>query len=319
MSAAIDTNKIGNVLRKAGILWAFLALVIVLSILSPAFMTPHNLMNVVKQMSVTGILGIGMTFVLILGGIDLSVGSIVALASVCAAYLAKDSLGLPLIVPILVPLVVGLAAGAINGIGIAYIGISPFIMTLAMMSVLRGVAQVLSNGTPIFGLSSQFNSIANGFIFGIPNLVYFLLIILVIGIFVLRKTVFGKWVYAIGGNEASARLSGIDTRRIKTMVYMICGLLAGVCGVLMASRITSGSPIIGVGYELNAISAAVIGGVSMSGGTGDLLGTLIGALIMGVIQNGLDILGVSTFYQQIIQGLIIIVAVFLDIKSKSKS
>ena len=306
-------------LRKAGILWAFLALVIVLSILSPAFMTPHNLMNVVKQMSVTGILGIGMTFVLILGGIDLSVGSIVALTSVCAAYLAKDSLGLPLIVPILVPLVVGLAAGAINGIGIAYVGISPFIMTLAMMSVLRGVAQVLSNGTPIFGLSGQFNSIANGFLFGIPNLVYFLLIILVIGIFVLRKTVFGKWVYAIGGNEASARLSGIDTRRIKTMVYMICGLLAGICGVLMASRITSGSPIIGVGYELNAISAAVIGGVSMSGGTGDLLGTLVGALIMGVIQNGLDILGVSTFYQQIIQGLIIIVAVFLDIKSKSKN
>jgi ribose/xylose/arabinose/galactoside ABC-type transport system permease subunit len=313
------TKRTVSLLRKAGILWAFLALVIVLSILSPAFMTPHNLMNVVKQMSVTGILGIGMTFVLILGGIDLSVGSIVALTSVCAAYFAKDSLGLPLIVPIAVPLLVGAAAGAINGIGIAYIGISPFIMTLAMMSVLRGVAQVLSNGTPIFGLSSQFNSIANGFVFGIPNLVYFLVIILLIGIFVLRKTVFGKWIYAIGGNEASARLSGINTRQIKALVYTISGLLAGICGVLMASRITSGSPIIGVGYELNAISAAVIGGVSMSGGTGDLLGTLVGALIMGVIQNGLDILGVSTFYQQIIQGLIIIVAVFLDIKSKSRT
>jgi ribose/xylose/arabinose/galactoside ABC-type transport system permease subunit len=315
---AIGTNRIGGLLAKAGILWAFLGLFIILSILSPAFITPNNLMNVIKQMSVNGIMGIAMTFVLILGGIDLSVGSLIALTSVCAAFFARQSLDLPLIVPIAVSLLVGVAAGAINGFGIAYVGISPFIMTLAMMSCLRGLAQVLSNGSPIFGLSKPFNGIANGFVLGIPNLVYFLLVILVIGIFVLRKTVFGKWVYAIGGNEVSARLSGINTRWIKVVVYMGSGLLAGVCGVLMASRITSGSPIIGVGYELNAISAAVIGGVSMSGGTGNLLGTLIGALIIGVIQNGLDILGVSAFYQQIIQGLIIMVAVFLDIKSKSR-
>jgi ribose/xylose/arabinose/galactoside ABC-type transport system permease subunit len=315
---AIGTKRIGILLAKAGILWAFLGLFIILSILSPAFITPNNLMNVVKQMSVNGIMGIAMTFVLILGGIDLSVGSLIALTSVCAAFFARQSLELPLIVPIAVSLLVGVAAGAINGFGIAYVGISPFIMTLAMMSCLRGLAQVLSNGTPIFGLSKQFNGIANGFVLGIPNLVYFLVVILIIGIFVLRKTVFGKWVYAIGGNEVSARLSGINTRWIKVVVYMSSGLLAGVCGVLMASRITSGSPIIGVGYELNAISAAVIGGVSMSGGTGNLLGTLVGALIMGVIQNGLDILGVSAFYQQIIQGLIIMVAVFLDIKSKSR-
>lgn len=318
MPGAIGTNRIGSLLAKAGILWAFLGLFIILSILSPAFITPNNLMNVIKQMSVNGIMGIAMTFVLILGGIDLSVGSLIALTSVCAAFFARQSLDLPLIVPIAVSLLVGVAAGAINGFGIAYVGISPFIMTLAMMSCLRGLAQVLSNGSPIFGLSKQFNGIANGFVLGIPNLVYFLLVILVIGIFVLRKTVFGKWVYAIGGNEVSARLSGINTRWIKVVVYMGSGLLAGVCGVLMASRITSGSPIIGVGYELNAISAAVIGGVSMSGGTGNLLGTLVGALIIGVIQNGLDILGVSAFYQQIIQGLIIMVAVFLDIKSKSR-
>jgi ribose/xylose/arabinose/galactoside ABC-type transport system permease subunit len=311
-------NRIGSLLAKAGILWAFLGLFIILSILSPAFITPGNLMNVVKQISVNGIMAVGMTFVLILGGIDLSVGSLIALTSVCAAFFATKSLDLPLIVPIAVALLVGAAGGMINGFGIAYVGISPFIMTLAMMSCFRGLAQVLSNGTPIFGLSQQFNGIANGFVFGIPNLVYFLVLILVIGIFVLRKTVFGKWVYAIGGNEVSARLSGINTRRIKVVVYMGSGLLAGVCGVLMASRITSGSPIIGVSYELNAISAAVIGGVSMSGGTGNLLGTLVGALIIGVIQNGLDILGVSAFYQQIIQGLIILVAVFLDIKSKSK-
>ena len=318
MPGAIGTNRIGSLLAKAGILWAFLGLFIILSILSPAFITPNNLMNVIKQMSVNGIMGIAMTFVLILGGIDLSVGSLIALTSVCAAFFARQSLDLPLIVPIAVSLLVGVAAGAINGFGIAYVGISPFIMTLAMMSCLRGLAQVLSNGSPIFGLSKQFNGIANGFVLGIPNLVYFLLVILVIGIFVLRKTVFGKWVYAIGGNEVSARLSGINTRWIKVVVYMGSGLLAGVCGVLMASRITSGSPIIGVGYELNAISAAVIGGVSMSGGTGNLLGTLVGALIIGVIQNGLDILGVSAFYQQIIQELIIMVAVFLDIKSKSR-
>ena len=318
MHQAIGTRRLVVLAKKAGILWAFIGLCVVLAILSPAFITPNNLMNVIKQISVNGILGIAMTFVLILGGIDLSVGSLIALTGVCSAYFAQQATGLPLIVPIAVALAVGAAAGLANGIGIAYVGFAPFIMTLAMMSSLRGLGLVLSNGIPIFGLSKHFNAIANGFVLGVPNLVYFLIIVMAIGVFVLRRTVLGKWVYAIGGNEVAARLSGINTRRIKTLIYLGSGLLAGLCGVLMASRITSGSPIIGVGYELNAISAAVIGGVSMSGGAGNLLGTLVGALIIGVIQNGLDILGVSPFYQQIMQGLIIMVAVFLDIKSKSR-
>ena len=311
-------RSFGNLVKKTGILWAFLGLFIVLAILSPAFITPNNLMNVIKQIAVNGILGIGMTFVLVSGGIDLSVGSLIALTSVCAAFFARETTGLPLIVPIAVALSVGALAGLLNGVGISYVGFPPFIMTLAMMSIARGMGLVLTEGRPIFGTSPRFNSISNGFVLGIPNLVYFLVFLMVIGVFLLRKTVFGKWVYAIGGNESAARLSGINTRRIKTFVYVGSGLLAGLCGVLMASRITSGSPIIGSGYELNAIAAAVIGGVSMSGGAGNLLGTLVGALIIGVIQNGLDILGVSPFYQQVIQGLIIIVAVFLDIKSKSR-
>lgn len=305
-------------LKKAGILWAFFGLFIVLSLLSPAFITPTNLMNVVKQIAVNGILGIAMTFVLISGGIDLSVGSLIALTSVCAAFFARETSHLPMVVPITVALAVGALTGLLNGVGISYIGFPPFIMTLAMMSITRGMGLVLTEGRPIFGTSESFNNISNGFFFGIPNLVYFLAFLMAVGVFLLRRTVFGKWVYAIGGNESAARLSGINTKRVKTLVYVGSGLLASLCGVLMASRITSGSPIIGSGYELNAIAAAVIGGVSMSGGAGNLLGTLVGALIIGIIQNGLDILGVSPFYQQVIQGLIIIVAVFLDIKSKAR-
>lgn len=307
-----------DLVKKAGILWAFIGLFIILAILSPAFVTPNNLMNVIKQIAVNGILGIGMTFVLVSGGIDLSVGSLIALTSICAAFFARQTTGLPLVVPIVAALSVGALTGLLNGVGIAYVGFSPFIMTLAMMSITRGLGLVLTEGRPIFGMSPHFNNISNGFVLGIPNLVYFLVILMAVGVFLLRKTVFGKWVYAIGGNEAAARLSGINTRRIKTLVYVGSGFLAGLCGLLMASRITSGSPIIGSGYELNAIAAAVIGGVSMSGGVGNMMGTLVGALIIGIIQNGLDILGVSPFYQQIIQGLIIIVAVFLDIKSKSR-
>jgi ribose/xylose/arabinose/galactoside ABC-type transport system permease subunit len=305
-----------RVLARGGILWAFIGLCVVLTFLSPAFIAPSNLMNVMRQISVNGILAIGMTFVLISGGIDLSVGSIVALTGVCAAFFARNGGPFPLIVPILLAVAVGGLVGLLNGIGIAFGKYPPFITTLAMMISIRGLAEVLCDGKPVFGLSQAFDKISNGYIGGVPNLVYFIVVLFVIGVLVLRKTVFGKWLYATGGNEESAKLSGVNVSAIKVSVYTISGTLAGLCGLLVASRIASGNPVVASGYELNAIAAAVIGGVSLSGGVGALTGTIIGALIIGVIQNGLDILGVSPFYQQIIQGLIIMAAVFIDSRGK---
>lgn len=313
-----NKKKLGDFFKNTGIFWIFIILCIILAFLSPAFISPVNIMNVVKQISIMGILGIGMTLVIISGGIDLSVASIIALSGVCAAFFAREESSIPLIVPIIAALAVGLLIGLINGVFIAYVNFPPFIMTLAIMISSRGLALVLCDGRPIFGLSQSFNNIANGFIFGVPNLIYYVLMLIAFSHFVLRRTVFGKRVYAIGGNETATRLSGINVKLLKVIIYMLSGFLAGFCGLLMASRINSGNAVVANGYELNAIAAAVIGGVSMSGGVGSVLGTLIGALIIGVIQNGLDILSVSPFYQQIIQGLIIILAVFLDIKSKSK-
>jgi len=306
-------------MRKAGIFWAFLGLFGIMAVMSPAFVAPANLLNVGRQISVNGILAIGMTFVLISGGIDLSVGSTVALTGVCAAFFAGEHSGIPLIIPLLVAMSIGSVVGLFNGIGVVFGRLPPFIMTLAVMISIRGLAEVLCDGRPVFGLSQDFNQIANGFVFGIPNLVLFIAGVVLICLFALRALVFGKWLYAIGGNEEAAKLSGINIRLVKVSVYVISGVLAGLCGVLVASRIASGNPVVASGYELNAIAAAVIGGVSLSGGSGRLTGTVVGALIIGVIQNGLDILGVSPFYQQIVQGSIIMAAVFLDARGKQTS
>lgn len=308
-----------NVIKRTGILWVFLLIVGVLAILSPSFITPVNLMNIAKQISINGILAVGMTYVIISGGIDLSVGAIVAISGVCAAFFATQNSTYPLILPILAGIAVGGVIGIINGVGIAYGEFPPFIMTLASMITVRGFGLVITDGRPIFNLVDKFNNLASGFTFGIPNLIYFLVLVFALGIFVLNKTVFGKRIFAVGGNEEAAMFSGINTRRIKLYVYLISGVLSGFCGVLLASRITSGNATVGEGYEMNAISAAVIGGVSMSGGTGNLIGTLIGALIIGVINNGLDILAVSPFYQKVIQGLIIATAIYLDTRAKKKN
>jgi inositol transport system permease protein len=225
---------------------------------------------------------------------------------------------IPIIVPLLVGLVAGLLFGLFNGFAISYLSIPSFIMTLATMMISRGFARILSNGKPVFGISDAFLNLANGFFLGIPNLVLYFLIVFIIGAVILNKTVLGSRIFAIGGNEVGARLSGVNTRRVKLFAYTFCGLLAGLCGVLMTSRISSGNSIVAEGYELNAIAASVIGGTSMSGGVGTIWGAVIGALIIGVLQNGLDFMGVSPFYQGVIQGFIIIAAVLLDLNSKVK-
>lgn len=294
------------------------ALVIIMSIISPTFFTSRNLINVAKQASITSVIGVGMTFVLITGGIDLSVGSVMALSGTLAASVAVADKNMPILAVILVGVALGTLCGLINGIGVSYIGFPPFIMTLGMMTIARGIPLVYTNGTPIFGLSDAFNALANSRILGIPTLVYYMVVISVIGYVILSKTVLGRQIYGIGGNEEAARLSGVPVARLKMLVYVFSGFLAGIAGILICSRITSGNGTVAEGYEMNAISAAVIGGVSMTGGSGSVLGMVVGAMILTIIQNSFDIMGVNSFYQDIIKGIIILLAVFLDLRGKKK-
>lgn len=306
--------------KNYGIFVVFIVLVILLMILSPnAFAKPRNLINVVKQASINGVLACGMMFVIIAGGIDLSAGSVVALSGVVAAYLAQMQ-GVPIVVPILGALGTGALIGLINGFGAAYAELPPFIITLATMSIVRGAALILSGGSPVFGLQEQFEGIAGISLANvIPILVLYFLLIAVLSGFILNKTVFGRHVYAIGGNSITAKVSGINVKSMLLRVYVICGVFSGIAGLLIASRTMQGSPTVGVGYEMDAIAAVVIGGVSMSGGSGKWYGTIIGALLLALISNGLDILGVSSNFQQIIKGIIIAVAVYLDLRGKKTS
>ncbi len=306
--------------KNYGIFVVFIVLVIILMILSPnAFAKPRNLINVVKQASINGVLACGMMFVIIAGGIDLSAGSVVALSGVVAAYLAQMQ-GIPIILPILGALGTGALIGLINGFGAAYAELPPFIITLATMSIVRGAALILSGGSPVFGLQEQFEGIAGISLANvIPILVLYFLLIAVLSGFILNKTVFGRHVYAIGGNSITAKVSGINVKSMLLRVYVICGVFSGIAGLLIASRTMQGSPTVGVGYEMDAIAAVVIGGVSMSGGSGKWYGTIIGALLLALISNGLDILGVSSNFQQIIKGIIIAVAVYLDLRGKKTS
>ena len=306
-----------NSFRELGIVAAFFLILAVLVILSPnSFARPTNLINILKQASINGILATGMMFVIISGGIDLSVGSTVALAGVIAATYAHPG-EYPLVVPIALSMLVGLAAGIANGLIVAFGNIPPFIVTLGSMTIIRGLALIASNGQPVFNVTKAFENIAGGFVLQyIPHLVIFFLSVTAISAFMLTRTVFGRRVYAVGGNEATAKVSGINVHAIKIGVYSISGFLAGLAGLLLASRIVSGNPTAGQSYELDAIAAAVIGGVSMTGGAGKWYGTVIGALIIAVIGNGLDILNVSSHFQLIIKGTIIIVAVLLDVKGK---
>ncbi len=307
------------VLRDLGILLVFAAVVAVLMILSPqAFAKPANLMNIVKQASINGVLAMGMMFVIISGGIDLSIGSIVALSGVIAASLAHPG-EYPLALAVVAPIAVGGAVGALNGVSVAFGGIPPFIVTLASMTIVRGLALITAHGMPVFNVTKAFEALAGSFVAGtVPYLVIYFAVVTAGCAFLLSKTVFGRRVYAVGGNEVAASVSGIDVKAVKIGVYTLSGLLAGFAGLILASRTISGNPTAGQAYEMDAIAAVIIGGVSMSGGVGKWYGTVIGALFIAVIGNGLDILNVSSHYQLIIKGLIIFFAVLLDIKGKGR-
>jgi ribose/xylose/arabinose/galactoside ABC-type transport system permease subunit len=306
--------SVSKSLAKYGIYLALFVLCAVLSIISPAFLSAENLLNVLRQVSINGMIAVGMTFVIITGGIDLSVGSVMALSAVVATSLAHPNT-YPVIVPVLVGLLVGLLCGGINGLLIARWKVAPFIVTLGMMTAARGLTLVYTNGRPINNLSDAYNQIGGGYVAGIPIPVIVLVGIIAIGIFVLNFMKFGRHVYALGGNEAAAKSSGLNINFIKIGVYSIVGITAGLAGVVLSSRVMAGSPVLGQGYELDAIAAVVIGGTSLFGGVGSVAGTIVGALIIGVMNNGLDLLNVSSYYQQVVKGVIIILAVLLDRKN----
>ena len=294
----------------------FIALVIVLTCLKPSFIQPSNLVNILKQASINGILSFGMMFVIIAGGFDMSVGSTVAFTGIVAALLGQGQY--PLIVPLVIAMLAGLAVGVINGVGVSIGDLPPFIMTLGTMTAVRGLALLLCTGKPVTGISQEYRAVAAQSFFGVPMLAVFLVIVIAICSFVLAKTVYGRRVYACGGNLQAARVSGINTTLIRISTFSIAGLLAGLCGFLMTSRVTIGQPTAAESYEMDAITACVVGGVSMSGGVGKPWGVVVGCLLITVIANGLDIMGVSSHWQKIVKGAIIVLAVLIDVKGKRK-
>ncbi len=294
----------------------FIALVIVLTCLKPSFIQPSNLVNILKQASINGILSFGMMFVIIAGGFDMSVGSTVAFTGIVAALLGQGQY--PLIVPLVAAMLAGLAVGMINGVGVSIGDLPPFIMTLGTMTAVRGLALLLCKGKPVTGISQEYRAIAAQSFFGVPMLAVFLVIVIAICSFVLAKTVYGRRVYACGGNLQAARVSGINTTLVRISTFSIAGLLAGLCGFLMTSRVTIGQPTAAESYEMDAITACVVGGVSMSGGVGKPWGVVVGCLLITVIANGLDIMGVSSHWQKIVKGAIIVLAVLIDIKGKRR-
>lgn len=310
----VKWNKVS--IAQLGPLLGLLLITIVLGVMSESFFTLNNILNLLRQVSVNALIAFGMTFVILTAGIDLSVGSTLALGSALTAGLLAS--GMDPILAICIGLLIGFVLGAVNGLIIAKGKVAPFIATLATMTIFRGATLVYTDGKPITGLSDSFSfeMIGKGYVFGIPFPAIIMVIVFLILFFILHNTVFGRKVYAIGGNEEASKLSGIKADRVKIGVYSLTGMLSVLAGIIITSRLDSAQPTAGTMYELDAIAAVVIGGTSLSGGKGRIFGTLIGALIIGVIDNGLNLLNVSSFYQQIVKGLVILLAVLLDRKAK---
>jgi ribose/xylose/arabinose/galactoside ABC-type transport system permease subunit len=296
--------------RRFGTLIGLIVLCAVLWALTPHFLTVSNLLNVAQQTSINAIVAVGMTFVILSGGIDLSVGSIVAISGVALGLALQADQPLP--IALAMALLTGIACGQVNGLLVDRGGLPPFIVTLGTMSMARGAALVLTEGRPISGFDEGFRTLATGTVAYIPAPVIVMIVVYAIAHLVLTRTTFGRYVYAIGGNEEATRLSGVRVHLHKPAIYAVSGLTSAIAAVLLTARLNSAQPIAGMMYELDAIAATVIGGTSLLGGEGSLGGTLIGALIMGVLRNGLNLLGVSSFLQQIVIGGVIVGAVLID-------
>jgi ribose transport system permease protein len=314
-------------LKKFQSLIALLALCIAFSILSGKFLTVDNGWNVMRQISVNICIAVGMTLVVLTSGIDLSVGSVLALSGAITAGLLKSGISIPsanlfigftLLGGILAGIVVGGTCGFFNGVIITKFKVPPFVATLAMLTIARGLTMLWTKGFPISSLGDKFSYIGTGWLLGIPVAVWISAIVVLAALVLTRKTPLGRYIYAIGGNENAARLSGIRINRVKIVVYSLAGVLAAIGGLIVTSRLDSAQPNAGTSYELDAIAAVVIGGTSLSGGRGTIWGTVVGAVIIGVLNNGLVLLNVSPFWQQVVKGGVILLAVIID-KANSKA
>ncbi|MBE9188989.1 ribose ABC transporter permease [Gloeocapsopsis crepidinum LEGE 06123] len=299
-----------NLLQVAGILPILLLIGILFTFLTPNFLTPGNIVNILRQASINIVLATGMTFVILTGGIDLSIGSILGVSAVVGVLASL----LPGIGWFAVPaaLLTGLGLGLLNGALIAFLDLPPFIVTLGALTALRGVAYLVANGTTVINRNLNFAWIGNNYLGPLPWLVVIALLAVFVSWFILRRTVLGVQIYAVGGNQQAARLTGIKVNRVLLFVYGVSGLLAGLAGVMSASRLYSATGMLGNGYELDAIAAVILGGTSFSGGIGTIFGTLVGALIIAVLNNGLTLLNMSFFWQLVVKGLVIIFAVTID-------
>ncbi|WP_323690424.1 ABC transporter permease [Rhizobium sp. AN95] len=303
-----------QIYRKYGTILIFVGIFILASILSPTFLTEANLTNVLRQVVVVSLLACGVTFIIILGHIDVSLGSVLALCGVLAASVMAMTGSV--ILAVVAGIAVGILTGIVNGFVITFFRIPSFIMTLAMTTVARGLVLLYTGGSPVTGLG-DFKVIGQGSLGPVPISVLILVTVVVVSWILLNKTKFGRYVYAVGGNERAARASGIDPDSVVVKAFIFNGILCGIAGIVLMSRINSGQPAGGVGYEFDAITAVVVGGTSLMGGTGTITGTIIGSMIIGVINNILNLMNVSSYWQQIIKGLIIAIAVILDVWTKS--
>jgi len=321
--AAYSDNQVSNkqrlvqtFKRYGGISGGLIALIILFSFLNDNFFTANNLTNIVLQVSIIAITAFGMTYVLLLGDIDLSVGSAIALIGTLAALGLSFGIPLPLVVPLAI--LASMVIGSINGSLTAWAGIPSFIVTVATMGIFRGIAYIVTDGTPVMIDNPGFLEIGNGEFLSVPYPIWILLILLIVNHFILSKTTFGRKIYIAGGNKEAAIYSGINVSALKVKVFIITAIMAGISGLILASRLYSGQPNAAISYELDAIASVVLGGTSLNGGYGTVIGTMIGALTIGVINNGMNLMNVPYFYQLIVKGLVILIAVYIDVRNKKK-
>jgi ribose transport system permease protein len=310
-------ERVFNILKKYGIYFALVALMVFFSIVSESFLNSDNLFNVARQISMLGIASVGMSFVLLLGGIDLSIGSQITLVNIVAAWLMVKAGAHPFLA-CFVSIVMSSTVGFINGWIIANIKMPPLIVTLASMTMLEGLAFIICGGIPIFGFPKSFAIIGQGYLGPAPVPVIIMTAVLAIGAFILNETFFGRWFYAVGGNEEAANLSGINVKRVKYLVYTLSGFFAGIAGIVMLSRTNSGQAVAGKSFEFDVLTACVLGGVSVTGGSGKISNVVAGILILGVLSNGMVLMNVTQYSQMLIKGAVLLVAVGFDCFQKQR-
>jgi ribose transport system permease protein len=306
-------NLLSQILKsnKLPILFLLFLIILFFSMRSPFFLTPDNLLNVFRQVSVVGIAGIGMICVLLTGGIDLSVGTQITFVNIICSYMMIKN-GIPPFAACVVSILITTFIGVINGILVAYGKLMPLISTLCMQNVLKGLAYIISKGQGISGFPTSFKKLGQGYVGMVPVPVIIMAVLCILGALFLRRTYPGRFLYAVGGNEEASRLTGISTKRIKVMAYTVCGFFSGLAGIILLSRVNSGLPTTGNGLEFDVISGIVLGGVSILGGSGDVLGAILGIIVIGLLNNGLILINMSEYYQLLVKGLVLLLAISLD-------